>query len=182
MPTCPQCGCRWSRKQVINGERRDLANRKYCLDCSPFNQRKSHTDPGPTNAPLGLETRTCIECRQEYQYTRHWSQKQVSTNLTRSPSARYCVACSTRRRRQDRKADLVRRLGGKCTICGYARSLRALDFHHLDPTSKTFTICSGDNYSWNRTLNEVEKCILLCKNCHAEEQDGILDLSRFLPG
>jgi hypothetical protein len=87
---------------------------------------------------------------------------------------RYCSfkcknnAAVTRRRRK-LKAMAVEHLGGKCMSCGYDKSVWAMDFHHLDPSQKDFAISvAGNSMSWENVRKEVEKCILLCKNCHAE--------------
>lgn len=41
------------------------------------------------------------------------------------------------------KAILIAEFGGACALCGYARTVRALEFHHLDPGSKRFGIGGG---------------------------------------
>lgn len=69
--------------------------------------------------------------------------------------------------------------GGCCIVCGYLRSTRALQFHHLDPTKKDFAI-SRCIRSWIRVKVELDKCVLLCSNCHTEVHDGILDLTPHL--
>lgn len=56
-----------------------------------------------------------------------------------------------------------------CAHCGYNTSARALQFHHTD--DKEFEISTYRARSWERLLIEIEKCILLCANCHAEEHD-----------
>lgn len=67
--------------------------------------------------------------------------------------------------------------GGKCILCGYNRSRRAMVFHHLDPTKKDFGLSvRGLTRSWEKMLAELEKCVLLCANCHAEVHDGITQL------
>ncbi len=68
--------------------------------------------------------------------------------------------------------------GGKCILCGYDRSRRAMVFHHLDPSKKDFGLSvRGLTRSWGKMLAELEKCVLLCANCHAEVHDGITQLS-----
>lgn len=70
------------------------------------------------------------------------------------------------------KQKLVEYKGGECSICGYDKSLRALHFHHVDPNEKDFTI-SSKSYSYERLKKEVDKCILVCSNCHCEIHDEI---------
>ena len=65
------------------------------------------------------------------------------------------------------KKKLVEYKGGVCVECNYSRCIQALEFHHLDPTKKDFTI-SGKSWSFERLKKEVDKCILLCNRCHTE--------------
>jgi len=59
-------------------------------------------------------------------------------------------------------------MGGKCERCGYNDYIEALCFHHIDPTTKLFEISSGLTKGINELLKEVDKCALLCNNCHIE--------------
>ena len=59
--------------------------------------------------------------------------------------------------------------GGKCERCGYSRCIEAFDFHHADPAKKDFGISNkGYTRSWKRVKSELDKCIMLCANCHRE--------------
>ena len=61
----------------------------------------------------------------------------------------------------------VRHKGGKCSVCGYDKCLEALIFHHHD--KKDFGIAfKGYTRSWQSVLKELNNCILVCSNCHAE--------------
>lgn len=57
-----------------------------------------------------------------------------------------------------------------CLQCG---STRNLQFHHLDPKKKKFRIGSSisSGYSFQRLKKEVDKCIVLCSDCHKEIHD-----------
>lgn len=74
------------------------------------------------------------------------------------------------RRGWTRKSKLVIAKGGKCSACGYSKSLSAISFHHRAPSEKSFQIdirkCS--NSTWEVLVNEASKCDLLCMNCHME--------------
>lgn len=79
-----------------------------------------------------------------------------------------------RNRRYRIKQELVEYKGGKCQICGYNKCLSALDFHHLDPSTKDFTISSNMKYFNIENLKiELDKCILVCANYHREIHAGI---------
>jgi len=59
--------------------------------------------------------------------------------------------------------------GNKCERCGYDKCVRALEFHHLDSNEKEFGISQkGHTRPWNSIQKELDKCLLLCSNCHAE--------------
>lgn len=71
--------------------------------------------------------------------------------------------------RRAMKKEAVKRKGGKCEICGYSKNTHALQFHHLDPSIKEFGLAQNGNVkSWENYWQEVQKCILVCANCHAE--------------
>lgn len=68
--------------------------------------------------------------------------------------------------------------GGRCQICGYCKYQGALELHHLHQEDKTFGIGDkGYTRSWERVRTELDKCILLCANCHREVAAGLVQLS-----
>lgn len=58
----------------------------------------------------------------------------------------------------------------KCSRCPETDH-RCLDFHHKDPDKKEINISEIYRYGWSikKTLKEIEKCIVLCSNCHRKE-------------
>ncbi len=84
---------------------------------------------------------------------------------------------AVQRRREKVRLMAVTHKGGRCQVCGYERCIEALEFHHLDPTQKDFGIShKGYTRSWEKVKEEVDKCILLCANCHREVHAGKLQL------
>lgn len=84
-----------------------------------------------------------------------------------------CRVESVVRHRQKLKVRLVSEAGGACIVCGYDRDIRALQFHHCDPTLKRLDISGrGLTYSLDALRGEAKKCVLLCANCHAEVEGG----------
>jgi hypothetical protein len=71
------------------------------------------------------------------------------------------------------KARAVEYKGGKCEVCGYCQNIAALDFHHKDPSEKDFQISRGNYLGWTKLVPELDKCTLLCSNCHREEHDAL---------
>jgi hypothetical protein len=85
-----------------------------------------------------------------------------------------CRSAAVVRRRRKMKAILVEEAGGRCCICGYRRNMRALHFHHVDPSQKRHEInAKGVAIALDRLRGEAQKCVLLCSNCHAEVEDGM---------
>ena len=74
------------------------------------------------------------------------------------------------KRRTSRKITLINMFGGKCSICGYNKCIAALQFHHIDPSTKKHQLSMRQTgqMSWDDILEEAKKCQLLCANCHAE--------------
>ena len=61
--------------------------------------------------------------------------------------------------------------GGKCIVCGYNTCNRSLHFHHRDPSEKDFDF--SKIRSWEKTRKELDKCSLVCSNCHGEIHTGL---------
>jgi len=71
-------------------------------------------------------------------------------------------------KRQKLKKQGVEYLGGKCVRCGYNKCIWALKFHHRNPQEKDFDISRYITLSWNKIQKELDKCDLVCANCHDE--------------
>ncbi|MEY4745231.1 MAG: hypothetical protein RL272_1176 [Candidatus Parcubacteria bacterium] len=91
-----------------------------------------------------------------------------------SVGRRFCdVRCKRKffvdKRRRELKQRAVAYKGGGCVRCGYAKCGAALAFHHREPGSKDFSLSGGGiTRSWSRIRAELDKCELICANCHAE--------------
>lgn len=84
-----------------------------------------------------------------------------------------CVSVYSRRYLEKLKTKAIEYSGGKCSKCGYDKCFRALHFHHMDPKSKDFAIFENRPgfkkiRNWEKLKLEIDKCILLCGNCHME--------------
>lgn len=84
------------------------------------------------------------------------------------------------------KIKCVEYKGGKCEICTYSKCIAALGFHHINPLLKSFDLSgTGLRKSWDKLTNELDKCQLLCTNCHCElhaEEDRIrIELNKKQP-
>ena len=90
----------------------------------------------------------------------------------------YCKSCWNKKTYQagiDKQNKLKEARGGSCEKCGYDRYLGALDWHHLDPTVKEFSIGKRRGLSEAALKEEIDKCQLLCANCHREVHAELQD-------
>jgi len=166
MPICRLCNEKFPNRKKIDGEKRNLKNRKYCLKCSPFgkhNTKKLHEPlkrkgvlKGNLNTNEGVDC-TCNNCGRKYKYSRN-----------KGHTLSICNSCSVVKSRGNLKKKALEYKGGKCEICGYNKCITALDFHHTDPTEKDFTISTNTNKAWDKIKKELDKCVLVCSNCHRE--------------
>ena len=101
---------------------------------------------------------TCTRCNREYDYNRKNGHRKL-----------VCNSCNVTLFRQRRKQKCVEYKGGKCTKCGYEKCMAALQFHHKEPNEKNFGLSyKGMPRSWEKCKKELDKCDLLCANCHFE--------------
>lgn len=105
-----------------------------------------------------MESLNCIKCGREYQY-----------RSGAGYNKKLCRSCSTSRYRVNHKLMCVEYKGGKCVRCGYNKCLAAMHFHHVEPNKKDFRISGNHTASWERLKPELDKTVILCANCHAEQ-------------
>ena len=80
----------------------------------------------------------------------------------------YLIKAVAKRRKKVRNK-AIEYLGGKCIRCVYNKYSEVLEFHHINPKEKDFSISEkGYSRSWEKVKAEIEKCNLVCANCHRE--------------
>lgn len=79
-----------------------------------------------------------------------------------------CLKESNAEKRRKVKEQSIAYLGGFCKKCGYNKCPGALDFHHVDPKEKEVNYSLFKTIFNKRLTDELDKCILLCANCHRE--------------
>ena|SRR3990167_3902907 len=98
----------------------------------------------------------------------------VCINNVIKPRRRFCSDnCKLKffvdKRRKNIKKMSLEYKGGVCENCGYNKCETALVFHHKESDGKDFGVASkGYTRSWDKVRKELDKCVLLCSNCHAE--------------
>jgi hypothetical protein len=145
MRICLHCNINTVPNRIkIDDKWRNLKNRKYCLECSPFGKHNTR------KIESSNVEKFCKIC-----------------NKTSTRSRSICDSCRVTNSRRKLKLKLIEYMGGKCSICSYNNCIGALEFHHKDPTEKEF-ILGNNSRSYDAALKEALKCILLCANCHRE--------------
>ena len=138
-------------------------------------QKKSFKEePRVKNITLmdGVQFKPCSQCKEL---------KELKTQfyITKGHVHSWCKACNNRityEKQVIRKAECVKYKGGKCIVCGYDKYFGALVFHHLNPAEKEFSIGQLKSYKIETLKKELDKCALLCSNCHSEVHHGLIDL------
>lgn len=168
MKTCLLCPNEIPATIKIDGKKRNLKNRKYCFECSPFGE---HNTKVLDKESINITTKMCCKCK-ETKSIEMFYKKNNSNKLTS-----YCKQCNdalSLEMQRTRKKEAVEYKGGKCVVCGYSRYVGSLDFHHVNPETKDFAISKLKSYSLESIKSELDKCILVCKNCHSEIHGGII--------
>ncbi len=109
-------------------------------------------------------SRICGKCKRMKPLSEFYS------NPTRSSNTQiYCKQCLnsyTTERFRRRKKQAVEYKGSRCVDCGGVFPYYVYDFHHLDPTQKEMQFNRLRRRSWETIKAELDKCVLLCANCH----------------
>lgn len=80
------------------------------------------------------------------------------------------------KRRRKIKSLSIEYKGGKCQICGYNKYQGSLDLHHIKGEKEFGIADKGYTRSWQKVKAELDKCILVCANCHREIESGVTQL------
>lgn len=157
---CENCGKFFPYAISHEGRIRKFQSRKYCFECSPLD--------GRNNRNLTRTSKVCAFCMKDKPLIEFYKKGKGNTHYP------YCLPCTilyNKQRRNKIKRQAVDYKGGKCCICGYNKSLSALDFHHRNPQEKDLNIahCHG---TFEKLKPELNKCDLVCCRCHREIHDG----------
>jgi hypothetical protein len=171
MNICKCCKKEFGTRIEHGGRVWYLYNRLYCPECTPLGSRPSKRNPALRSRKEGRHI--CAKCQIE---------KPLEEFGRRSESLRplsWCKMCSNNLRNTERKTSkqfAINHLGGKCMICGYSKCFTSLHCHHKDPSLKEFCIATAGKKSSEDLKKELDKCVLLCSNCHGEYHEGLIIL------
>ena len=158
MPTCLMCNQSFPNRLKVGQKIINAQRRKFCLECSPYGAHNTRSLKSISKASVTQNCK-CLLCGKEFLATGTYTR---------------CNYCSVKLRRCRLKLAGVALLGGKCNTCGWNENPYILEFHHHDK-NKEFTISNVMNLSWDKMRHEMEKCTLLCANCHRIEHETRTD-------
>ena len=139
---CIDCGCKISTQ------------RTRCKACREFLANERYT----------ITEKTCISC----QTVKPINQFYLTKTGKIFSQCKQCSAKTANDYHRETKRKCIEYKGGKCQECGYDKHQAALQFHHRDPSQKDYTIGTFKK-SFDDCKTELDKCVLLCANCHIEE-------------
>lgn len=118
--------------------------------------------------------RQCSICLQLLSLNKFYSNGKYKGKSKYKPMCKTCEMDFNRKK----KFKVIQEAYGKplqCVRCGYNKNYSALEFHHLDPKTKERGI-RGTHAKLSNIKKEIEKCILLCSNCHREEHNPLMKM------
>ena len=161
MKFCAKCQSEIPKNIIIDGKIRNLQNRKYCFNCSPFGNHNTKKLEEKTDG-----FRVCPKCKENKSLFDFYNRR------GKTGSSCYCKVCSNTQaldRQRKFKINCIEYKGRCCSLCGYKKYIGALEFHHENPFEKEFTIANQRKTKIDdRIKKELDKCILVCANCHRE--------------
>ena len=180
MPTCQKCNVRFPFRWVDQetGQTHNLGTRKFCLVCSPFGKHNTKNILRP-KLEMPDTHYFCIKCKE----TKLRKEFYLKGGQDGKPHS-YCRKCGLENvlmQQRKVKAKAILYKGGSCNICGYSKYTGALEFHHLNPDEKDFSIGQSNVRIWSKLQPELDKCIMLCANCHREMHASLISLKDMKP-
>jgi hypothetical protein len=126
------------------------------LKCCTCKKIKEETEFSLKNKISGKKSSKCKQCQRIYVKEHYLN--------NREKYVRNGIAHKKNRRQEHKKIiDDIRSKG--CCECGETHPA-VLDFHHIDPSDKDFVIAKYSEYGLETLLKELNKCIVICSNCH----------------
>jgi hypothetical protein len=152
---CQSCHNEFRVWQEIDGVMKSLQTRRYCLTCAPYKSgRKKRL------SKYREDTRLCAHCGAWKPLTSFYVD-----------SSGWCKQCINERaysRAKENKRLAVEYKGGICFDCGIKYPAHVYDFHHIDPNEKDFKLSQFRTRLLRSIRAELDKCVLLCSNCHRD--------------
>lgn len=157
---CLKCGGEIPWRIKHNRKFVFLASRKFCLTCSPLFGKNKRSLTHLVDHIAGR--RKCPRCQNAKMYSEFYVRSDGRPSV-------YCKGCTSKQcleRSTGLKSKAIQYKGGRCVKCGFDGPAVCFDFHHRNRSEKEFTISTMRHRKWEFVLEELDKCDLLCANCH----------------
>lgn len=120
----------------------------------------------------------CISCKQIKSLSEFYTNGKYHNKQKYKPNCKICCTLERKTIVEAKRLAIEASFGMTCTICGYDRCSAALEFHHIDPNAKEYSPSNliNDATPLKTVFAELEKCVLLCANCHREVHSGLISL------
>lgn len=161
MKYCPKCQTEKSLQDYTRDKSTKDGFSCYCKDCRKYYTQKYYQD----------NKINILERNKTWRKENQDVVSKLSLEWYHRKENKEKVLGKAKSRQVNNKQKAVEYMGGSCSICNYNRCLDALHFHHKNPKEKETKVSAllklSEN-SWERIKEELDKCILVCANCHAE--------------
>jgi hypothetical protein len=125
-----------------------------------------------------MDTKICKICKNELPLESFGKNGKAKDGHIRRKAK--CLKCLQEWERSKFQERIFKIVGGrdkvKCQSCGYDKCIAAIDFHHINPSTKDHLVSGMKNYSEKKLRSEIEKCMMLCCMCHREVHAGMRSL------
>jgi len=156
-----------NRKQI--SDHLGYSFEQVCYLLKKFNVRKNGT-----HSYKDKGSKKCPSCNQEKPISEFHKRK------NKRPGS-WCKSCMTKQavaRQRKYKEMAIEYKGGACISCGFAKYAGSLDFHHVDPKQKDAGVSKLTRSPMtDKIQHELDKCVLLCANCHRMVHGNIIILN-----
>jgi hypothetical protein len=151
----------------------DLYKKIFDLSTKPKNKSVNYFLYSEYQKLTGDTTKKCTKCLQTLDITEFYSNgyQPVTNNKKYKSQCKKCFDSLKKSRLSNLKLEVFGEL--TCKICGYNKCEKALEFHHINPEEKEYKISDLKSESEIVIKQELQKCIILCANCHREVHHGL---------
>jgi hypothetical protein len=145
---------------VVNGNLGYFRGMQVCNKCSIAKPKSEFFFRDKRKGTLHRHCKQCYSKKRKSYYQEHYQKYQAAYKLR-------ALSRNNRLRIELRKRLLEYLYDKSCTFCGVS-DIRVLDFDHINPSEKAFSVARAltDCVAWDRILAEIKKCQILCANCH----------------
>lgn len=161
-----------SQYEIANSLNRSQSNIRYWL--KKFKLKTKNLSFKEIGIKDYSDTKCCVKCGENKTIDDFYKRR------GNSGTSAYCIECTktqSKERHNQFKKELVNYKGGACQNCGYNKYYGALEFHHINPNEKDFSFGKVKICTLNDEIkNELDKCVLLCSNCHREIHAGLYEI------